>query len=126
MIVLLDTHVLLWWLDDPGQLLSVDARDTISEPNNVVIVSSVSVWEIAIKRSLGKLSAPTDLASAITSCGFSTLPISVAHALATESLPMHHRDPFDRMLLAQASIEKATIVTRDPQLAAYGLPIVIA
>lgn len=126
MIVLLDTHVLLWWLDDPGQLLSVDARDTISEPNNVVIVSSVSVWEIAIKRSLGKLSAPTDLASAITSCGFSTLPISVAHALATESLPMHHRDPFDRMLLAQASIEKATIVTRDPQLAAYGLRIVIA
>lgn len=126
MTLLLDTHVLLWWLDDPGLHISAEARDAISDPDNLVLVSSASAWEIAIKRSLGKLTAPHDLETAIQSCGFVTLPISIAHALATESLPMHHRDPFDRMLLAQASIVKATIVSRDPQLAAYGLPIIIA
>jgi PIN domain nuclease of toxin-antitoxin system len=122
--LLLDTHIVLWWLDDPA-LLSSDARDAIADPANDVLVSAVVAWEIAIKRGLGKLTAPPDFEAAIQSAGFETLPITVAHALATESLPPHHRDPFDRMLVAQAQFENCTIVTRDPVLAQYGVPTIV-
>lgn len=97
--LLLDTHVVLWWLDDPNQL-SDDARDAIAEPANQVFVSSVVAWEIAIKRSIGKPTAPADIASAIVDSGFDELPVRSDHAWAVESLPNHHRDPFDRMLIA--------------------------
>ena len=123
--LLLDTHVVLWWLDDPG-LLSKDAREAIAEPANEVFVSAVVAWEIAIKRGLGKLTAPPDLEAAIQACGFQQLPVSVAHALATESLPMHHRDPFDRMLIAQALAEGATIISRDPDIGNYGVSLLRA
>lgn len=123
--LLLDTHSLLWWLDDPA-LLSEEARDAISEPANEVFVSSAVAWEIAIKRGLGKLTAPRDLEAVIQACGFQTLSITVAHALATELLPPHHRDPFDRMLVAQALIENCMIVSRDPNVARYGVPIIPA
>lgn len=123
--LLLDTHALLWWLDDPA-LLSEAAREVISEPENDVFVSSAVVWEIAIKRSLGKLTAPPNLEAVIQACGFQALSITVAHALATETLPPHHRDPFDRMLVAQARIENSTIVSRDPILSQYGIPLISA
>lgn len=125
MILLLDTHVLLWWLDDPA-LLTLAARDAISEPANDVLVSAATAWEIAIKRSLGKLQTPHDLQTAIRACGFHDLPITFAHALATEKLSPHHRDPFDRLLIAQAQLEAATLVTRDPVMTLYAIPILKA
>lgn len=123
--LLLDTHVVLWWLDDP-LLMSMAAREAIAEPGNVVLVSAAVGWEIAIKRGLGKLTSPSDLRGALQSCGFTELHITTAHALATETLPMHHRDPFDRMLVAQAIMEEATLVSRDPMVAAYGAPTITA
>ena len=82
-------------------------------------------WEIAIKRGLGKLNAPPDLQSAIKACRFLPLPITLAHALGTESLPPHHRDPFDRLLVAQAIAENLTIVSRDATILRYGVPIIV-
>ena len=125
MILLLDTHVVLRWLDNPTQL-AVEARSAITEPGNDVFVSAVSAWEIAIKRRLGKLDAPSDFETAILICGFRPLPISMAHALATETLPGHHRDPFDRMLVAQAIIEGATLITRDLDIRRYDVPMIAA
>ena len=123
--LLLDTHVVLWWLDDPT-LLSEDARNAIADLDNDVFVSAAVAWEIAIKRGLGKLTAPPDLELALRACQFSSLSISVTHALATESLPAFHRDPFDRLLVAQALLENLTIVSRDPKLARYGVPAIVA
>ena len=119
--LLLDTHVLLWWLDNPN-LIAEPARDAVADPDNSVLVSTVSVWEIAIKRGLGKLTAPGDLEAAITDCGFQELQISTAHALFTETLPFHHRDPFDRMLVAQTLVENCHLVTHDALIEQYGVP----
>ena len=123
--LLLDTHVVLWWLEDP-LLLSMAARQAIADPTNEVLVSAATCWEIAIKRGLGKLTAPADLRGALLSCGFTELDVTTAHALATESLTMHHRDPFDRMLIAQALVEGATLVSRDSYVVAYGIPTITA
>lgn len=123
--LLLDTHVVLWWLDDPN-FLSSEARDAISEPANDVFVSSVVAWEIAIKRSLGKLTAPAGIATAIVDAGFKELPVRFSHAWSVETLPAHHRDPFDRMLIAQAIAESCTMVTRDSAIATYTVPIIVA
>lgn len=123
--LLLDTHAILWWLEDRANL-SETARDAISDPANFAMVSAVSAWEIAIKRSLGKLDAPLDFMEAIDLCGFYSLPITMKHGLATESLPALHRDPFDRMLVAQAMIENATLVTRDPLIRQYGIATINA
>lgn len=114
-----------WWLDDPTQL-SIAAREAIAEPANDVLVSAASAWEIAIKRGLGKLFAPDDLASAIEACGFRSLSVTFAHALETERLPLHHRDPFDRMLIAQARLEGAMLVSRDPVMLVYGAMVISA
>jgi PIN domain nuclease of toxin-antitoxin system len=83
-------------------------------------------WEIAIKRALGKLSAPTDFEDAIASAGFEQMAKTHSHALATESLPNHHRDPFDRLLVAQARLENCTLVTRDAEIRKYPVPILLA
>jgi PIN domain nuclease of toxin-antitoxin system len=121
----LDTHAFLWWLDDP-QLLSEAARAAIGDGRQVVYVSAVVVWEIVIKRSLGKLDAPDDIEAAMAANRFLPLPITVPHALAVQALPDLHRDPFDRLLIAQARHEGLTLVTRDPQIARYGLPVILA
>jgi PIN domain nuclease of toxin-antitoxin system len=115
---LLDTHVLLWWLAD-HRSLSAAHRALIADPQNELFVSSVTVAEIAVKASLGKLHAPTALAGSITASGFRELPLTSSHAEALRTLPWHHRDPFDRMLVAQAMIEQLTLVTADEQLHAY-------
>jgi PIN domain nuclease of toxin-antitoxin system len=101
MTLLLDTHVLLWWLCHPGQL-SRHAKKAIQDGSNRVYVSAAVAWEIAIKKSLGKLSVPDDLEEMMDANRFITLPITIPHALAVLTLPDHHRDPFDRMLVAQA------------------------
>lgn len=119
--VLLDTHVILWWL--AGRRLAEPARAAIADPGNEVAVSAVSAWEISIKRSLGKLAAPDDLEDQLQAGGFSQMPIEVRHALYAGSLPRHHDDPFDRMLIAQATLERCTIATRDRRFAVYGVEL---
>ncbi|MGH2454715.1 MAG: type II toxin-antitoxin system VapC family toxin [Candidatus Limnocylindria bacterium] len=120
--LLLDAHVVLWWLaDDPT--LERAARDAIVDGDNWVAVSAATVWEIGIKRALGKLEAPDDLIGASEASHLEPLAITVGHADAAAVLPRHHDDPFDRMLVAQARIEGLTIVTRDPAIARYGVPV---
>lgn len=121
----LDTHVFLWWLDDP-QLLSRAARKAIGDGKNTVYVSAAVVWEIAIKRALGKLDAPHDLEAAMAANHFLPLAVTVPHVLAVAALPRRHRDPFDRLLIAQAHHEGFKFVSRDCYAALYGVPHVIA
>ncbi len=118
MSLLLDTHALLWWLSD-APTLSNEARDSIGDPSRVVFVSAATAWEISIKKAQGKLDAPNDLATEISSSGFQELPITVVQAIAAVQLPNHHSDPFDRMLVAQARIENLTLVTRDSKMEKY-------
>lgn len=125
MILLLDAHALLWWLaDDPT--LSRPARAAIRTPANDVLVSAASVWEIEIKRALGKLEAPEGLIDAIPSAGFDAVPISAGDATRAARLPAHHRDPFDRLLVAHATRLEAIIVSRDTSFAAYGVEVLAA
>jgi PIN domain nuclease of toxin-antitoxin system len=121
----LDTHAFLWWLDDPT-LLSEAARQAIGDGRRAVYVSAAVIWEIVIKRSLGKLDAPDDIESAMAANRFLPLPVTVPHALAVGSLPDLHRDPFDRLLIAQARHEGLKLVTRDPLIARYGVPLILA
>jgi prevent-host-death family protein len=122
--LLLDTNALLWWLADEG--LTAQARDVIADPENLVVVSAVSAWEISIKKALGKLAAPDDLAHQIQAGGFAPLPITIAHGVAAGQLVRHHDDPFDRMLIAQALAEGLTIVTRDKRFNDYGVALLPA
>jgi len=123
--LLLDTHALIWWLEDSPELSS-QARDLIADGSNEVAVSAASAWEMSIKEAAGKLRVPANLDEALDSGGLAPLPITVDHALKAGSLPTHHRDPFDRMLLAQALIEGMTIVTRDSRFKAYGVLVIDA
>jgi PIN domain nuclease of toxin-antitoxin system len=124
-ILLLDAHALLWWLaDDPT--LSADARAAIAAPANDALVSAGTVWEIEIKRALGKLSAPDGLVDAIDASSLGSLPILAADGERAGRLPAHHRDPFDRMLVAQALRLEAVIVTRDTAFAPYGVDVLTA
>lgn len=122
--VLLDSHALLWWLDDDRRL-SRRARQTIADAETVIFVSVASVWEIAIKRALGKLNDPSDaiprLPSILADRGMGTLPIEAVHAIDAAALPGLHRDPFDRMIVAQSRIEGFPVVTNDPAIRAYGV-----
>lgn len=123
--LLLDTHVLLRALSAPERL-SEAARAAIMDPRNRVCVSAASAWEIAIKVALGKLQVPPDVAvwlpRELDANRFESLAIDLRHALALERLPLHHTDPFDRMLVAQAMIEALVVVTADKQIEAYKLP----
>ena len=125
MTLLLDTHAFLWWLDNP-RLLSKAARMAIGEGKNTVYVSAVVAWEITIKRSLGKLDSPDDLEAVMEANHFLPLPVTVPHALAVRLLPYHHRDPFDRLLIAQARHEGFKLVTRDPCFSQYDVPLIVA
>lgn len=121
--LLLDTHALLWWLLDDAALRN-GARRAI-EKAEVVYVSSVSIWEVAIKQRLGKLPelalSVGELPALITQSRFVPLPITDRHAVAVALLPAHHRDPFDQMLIAQALAEKLVVVTADARFADYGV-----
>jgi PIN domain nuclease of toxin-antitoxin system len=124
-ILLLDAHTLLWWLADDATL-QAGARAAIASPANDVLVSAATVWEIEIKRALGKLEAPAGLVDAIEASAFQALPISLEDAERSGRLPRHHRDPFDRMLVAQAIRLDAVIVSRDVAFAPYGLDVLPA
>lgn len=119
---LLDTHVFLWMLSDPNRLKSI-VISTIENPHHVVYVSAISAVEIAIKRTLGKLSAPDHLASEIPRRGLLELPLKYAHGERMQKLAPHHQDPFDRMLIAQALHEKLILITHDRKLEPYGAKI---
>ena len=121
--LLLDTHVLIWW--DEGARLSPPARTAIEEAQQVY-VSAVSGWEIAIKTALGRLRPSRSVADATADSGFEELPLRLRHAEALERLLLHHRDPFDRMLAAQALSDDLVLVTRDGAFAAYGLKLIKA
>ncbi len=118
--LLLDTHVLLWWLaNDPALLAS--ARTAIAAADTDVFVSAASAWEMSIKTALGKLDAPADLEHQLDLNRFEPLSITVAHAYAAGALPRHHDDPFDRLLVAQAQAEDLVVVTRDRRFDLYGV-----
>jgi PIN domain nuclease of toxin-antitoxin system len=120
--LLVDTDALLWWLSDDPRL-SERAREAIADAANEPLVSAASIWEIAIKRSLAKLSAPDDLLAQIATQGFGWLPVKNEHAWQVRELPPHHRDPFDRLLVAQSLIERIPVVTRDERFAGYGVDV---
>ena len=116
--LLLDTHALLWWVTDDPQISRV-ARDALGDPQSFVFFSAASIWEIETKVNLGKLTAPADWLEKVEASHLEPLDISVYHARDAGKLPLHHRDPFDRMLVAQAITEGLTIVTRDRRIEAY-------
>ena len=121
--LLLDTHVLIWW--DAGLPMSDQAMDAIRAAEQGY-VSAVSGWEIAIKASLGRLETKRSATDAVVESGFEELPVRLAHAQAVGALPPHHRDPFDRMLVAQAKAEGLTLVTRDHALRHYDVRVIEA
>ncbi len=116
--LLLDTHVLLWWLDD-NPILLTNAKEAIADGSNIVFVSAVTIWEIKIKHTLGKLEIPVNFREVLEQQAFAMLSITVDHAHLIGELPPHHRDPFDRMLIAQAMFEHFTLVTRDSRFEQY-------
>lgn len=120
--LLLDTHCFLWWKTDDMRLTEA-ARQAIAEAD-VVFVSAASAWEVAIKARLGRIRLDVDFASGVTDSGFQKLLIHFEHAAETQNLPEHHRDPFDRMLVAQARIEDLTLVTHDRQLEPYEVSVI--
>lgn len=123
--LLLDTHAFLWWSAGDAALGTVAAR-AIADPANVVFVSAATAWEIAIKRQTGKLEAPRDVAAWIGENDFVELEIGVDHAVLSAELPWHHRDPFDRILVAQAKIVDLTLVTSDPDIVKYDVQTLAA
>lgn len=123
--LLLDTHAFLWWLRNDDRL-GARARDAVADPVNAVFVGAASAWEIAVKRAAGRLTAPGDITAWIEESAFRPLAIEVRHALVSAELPPHHRDPFDRLLVAQAQLEDLALVAHDEELRKYEVGILDA
>ncbi|QJE71805.1 type II toxin-antitoxin system VapC family toxin [Aerophototrophica crusticola] len=119
--LLLDSHTALWLVTAPSRL-SQAALEACTDPDASVVLSVASIWELEYKAALGKLTLPTDIWDALVDSGVSVLPVLRNHALLAAHLPLHHRDPFDRMLVAQARAEGLGLVTADRQLSAYNIP----
>jgi PIN domain nuclease of toxin-antitoxin system len=122
--LLLDTHVFVWWRGEPSRL-SPEVRNSIATAD-IVFVSAASAWEAAIKASLGRLELPDTVEAGVLASGFEKLLISFSHGEQAARLPLHHRDPFDRMLVAQARAEGLTLVTHDRLLEPYDVEILWA
>jgi PIN domain nuclease of toxin-antitoxin system len=124
--LLLDTHVLLWWHDQPARLTDT-AYGALNDLGNDVFISVVNGWEIQIKAQLGKLTLSKPLSIILqeeqATNGFRLLPVTMDHVYALDSFPLHHRDPFDRLLIAQAYRDGLTLVTHDPKLSAYSISL---
>lgn len=123
--LLLDTQALVWMVGTPSDL-GPAASEVLAAIENAVVISVVSLWEVAIKRATGKLVLDADLLVEVRERGMDVLPIRAEHALAVADLPLHHRDPFDRMLIAQARHEGLTLVTADRRLEAYSVAVLRA
>lgn len=120
--LLLDTHVVLWWRSDSAKLTRMVRRAIASA--DVVLVSAASGWEVALKLGVGKLRLADSFAWMVSDSKFTELPVALTHTEQLTALPRHHRDPFDRMLIAQARVEGATLVTHDRQFKPYDVPVV--
>lgn len=121
--LLLDTHAALWWLVG-DERFGEQAERCLTDADNQVLLSAAVVWEVAIKRSLGKLEAPDDFAPTLLGAGAQPLGISLDHAASVEHLPWHHRDPFDRLLIAQAGVERAAVISSDKAFLPYDVPLI--
>ena len=124
MSLLLDTHVVLWWLSDDPTLADEIKTRLDHEPD--VYISPVTIWEVAIKQSIGRIDKPADLPERIRDSGFRHLDITAQHGINAGRLPVIHRDPFDRMLVAQAQAEHLTLVTRDSEIPKYDVAVLVA
>ncbi len=123
--LLVDTHLLIWWL--AGKSLPARAAELIRDPANQIYASAASVWEVAIKVSLGKIRINADeFVAALREGGFQELSVTARHASRVAELPKHHRDPFDRLLIAQSLVESLLLLTQDQPLAAYGPSVLVA
>lgn len=117
---LLDTCALLWATSDPARL-SQAARAVIDESNHRILISHATIWELSIKVTVGKIKLPADFFEALPEMGYEMLSMHNAHFTAYRQLPLHHRDPFDRLLVAQSQVESLPLISFDAQLAAYGI-----
>lgn len=122
--VLLDTHILIWWLED-SPCLSRKVREIIMDPDNFIFVSVGTLWEISIKEQIGKLIVPQGIEREIANNNFQILPIEARHIKTLGNLPLHHKDPFDRILVSQALTEGFTLITHDTRQGAYGSKIIL-
>lgn len=121
--LLLDTHILLWTIFEPEKLSQLHTT-AIKDPHNIVCVSIASLWEIAIKKNIGRLIIPDSFFDTIyKESGFSLLLLQLQHIITYQTLPLHHRDPFDRLLIAQSMVEQLTLVTSDDHLAKYNVSL---
>ena len=119
--LLLDTNTLIWWWEDDRPRLGPQTQALIGDAANEIFISVATIWEMAIKRAIGKLETPADLAAAVRQSGFIELPITFRYAEMAGRLPLLHRDPFDRMLVAQAQAESLTLITVDASIARYAV-----
>lgn len=119
---LLDTQIFIWWMKD--EKLKEDVTNILSDPANTIYLSTVSVWEMIIKKKIGKLKLPKDWKTTIKDGRFEVLSINFEHALAVETLPPHHKDPFDRMLIAQSKVEDLILITSDPKMSKYKIRVI--
>ena len=117
---LLDTHIILWWLTEPEKI-SPKARKIISDKNNIIYTSSVSYWEMAIKKSIGRLTLPNNILEILLNEGFKMLPLTPEESLGVADLPLLHQDPFDRMLVIQAKLHDLVLITQDKKIMDYPL-----
>lgn len=122
---LLDTHVFLWWVESP-EIISSKTFSIIASSNNNIYLSSISLLEIAIKQGLGKLTPTISFDKYVEICNFTPLPITMRQDYAVKELPLYHKDPFDRALIAEAKTEGLTLITQDKVIAKYELPIIEA
>ncbi|OGV28403.1 MAG: hypothetical protein A3F18_08645 [Legionellales bacterium RIFCSPHIGHO2_12_FULL_37_14] len=122
---LLDTHVILWWFTTPEEIHK-RARNIIENVEESIFISTVSLWEMAIKQSIGRLTLPAQLLTLITKAGFQTLPILPEEGLSVADLPLLHQDPFDRLLIIQAKLHNLVLLTRDNKIKQYTVPIIEA
>ncbi len=124
---LLDTHTFLWWNMDDSQLSSV-AKEILTDGNNIIFLSAASAWDIAIKAARGRLDLPEDptryIPSRLSLHGFQGLPVQIHHAAQVYKLPMHHADPFDRLLIAQSQVESMPLLTADEEIRKYDVEVV--
>ena len=123
MLLIVDAHALLWALQDGDDRLSSPARNAIADATNDVVVSAATIWEIEVKRAAGRLDSPSDLLEIVDATRIDILPVTGADGSAAARLPMHHKDPFDRMVIAQAMRLDAVVVTRDRAFAAYDVHV---
>ena len=121
--ILLDSHVVVWWCLFPERL-SASTVDLLQNPSNEVAVSAASIWELGIKMAKGNLSLPEDWVGKLTADGFTELPVTFHHAKLVANLPLHHADPFDRLLIAQANAEGIPLVTSDRHIRRYNVQVI--